>query len=92
MGLIEIIGYFSAALIGVSLLIISAKSLIGFIGDVQAGGAINWSFLLIFSGIAIAGIFVGSYFTSGIDEVKLKKGFGWFVLVMGVVMLIKELI
>ncbi|GAA5027036.1 UPF0721 transmembrane protein [Marivirga lumbricoides] len=77
--------------VGTSLLIIAVKSLIGFIGDVQAGGAINWIFLLTFSGIAIAGIFIGSYLSNKIDGAKLKKGFGWFVLIMGSFMIYKEL-
>lgn len=77
--------------VGTSLLIIAVKSLIGFIGDVQAGGAIDWVFLLVFSGIAVTGIFIGSYLSNKIDGVKLKKGFGWFVLIMGSLMIYKEL-
>lgn len=77
--------------IGTSLLIIAAKSLIGFIGDVQAGGAIDWVFLIIFTVIAAGGIFIGSYLSGLIDGQKLKKGFGWFVLIMGSFMIYKEL-
>ncbi len=77
--------------VGTSLLIIAAKSLIGFIGDIQADQPIDWTFLLIFSAISIVGIFAGSYLSNFIDGNKLKKGFGWFVLVMGSFMIIKEL-
>lgn len=77
--------------VGTSLLIIAAKSLIGFIGDIQAGEDINWLFLTVFSGIAVVGIILGSYFSNGINEKKLKKGFGWFVLAMGAFMIMKEL-
>lgn len=77
--------------IGTSLLIIAVKSLIGFIGDVQAGEPINWGFLGIFSAIAIVGIFLGSFLAHSIDGRKLKTGFGWFVLVMGSFMIVKEL-
>lgn len=77
--------------VGTSLLIIAAKSLIGFIGDIQAEMPIDWSFLTIFSAIAISGIFIGSYFSNSIDGAKLKKAFGWFVLVMGTFMIVKEL-
>ncbi|MEX2597731.1 MAG: sulfite exporter TauE/SafE family protein, partial [Salibacteraceae bacterium] len=76
--------------IGTSLLIISAKSLIGFLGDVS-NYIIDWEFLLIFSSIAIVGIFIGSFLSSKIDGQKLKSGFGWFVLIMGVLILIKEI-
>ena len=76
--------------VGTSLLIIAAKSLIGFIGDVQANEAIDWNFLLLFSGLSILGIVIGTYFSKSIDSAKLKKGFGWFVLVMGTFMIVKE--
>ena len=77
--------------VGTSLLIIAAKSLIGFIGDIQADQPIDWTFLLIFSSISVIGIFVGSYLSTFIEGAKLKKGFGWFVLVMGSFMIVKEL-
>ncbi|MCA6073563.1 sulfite exporter TauE/SafE family protein [Fulvivirga sedimenti] len=77
--------------VGTSLLIIAAKSLIGFIGDIQADQPIDWTFLMIFSSISIVGIFAGSYLSTFIDGNKLKKGFGWFVLVMGSFMIVKEL-
>jgi uncharacterized membrane protein YfcA len=77
--------------VGTSLLIIAAKSLIGFIGDIQSGGDIDWVFLAIFTVIAGAGIFIGTYLSNMIDGQKLKKGFGWFVLVMGSAMIYKEL-
>jgi hypothetical protein len=77
--------------VGTSLLIIAFKSLIGFIGDIQSGGDIDWTFLLIFTAIAGSGIFVGSYLSNMIDGQKLKKGFGWFVLIMGSTMIVKEL-
>ena len=77
--------------VGTSLLIIAAKSLIGFLGDIQADQPIDWAFLLIFSGISIVGIFIGSYLSNFIDGKKLKKAFGWFVLVMGLFMIVKEL-
>jgi len=77
--------------VGTSLLIIAVKSLFGFVGDLQSGVAVDWTFLSIFSGLAILGIFVGMYFAKQVDGAKLKKGFGYFVLVMGVFMVIKEL-
>lgn len=76
--------------IATSLLIIAIKSLIGFIGDVQ-NLEINWIFLLIFTGLSILGIFIGAYLNKFIDGQKLKKGFGWFVLVMGIYIIWKEI-
>ncbi len=77
--------------VATSLLIIAAKSLIGFIGDVQ-NLLIDWPFLLTFTGISIIGIFFGIYLSKHFDNKALKKAFGWFVLIMGIYIIIKELI
>lgn len=76
--------------VGTSLLIIAAKSLFGFIGDAQRL-EIEWGFLLIITALAIAGIFAGNLLSRKIAGNKLKAGFGWFVLIMGLLILIKEL-
>lgn len=76
--------------IGTSLLIIAVKSLIGFLGDV-VNYSIDWTFLLMFTGLAVAGIFAGTYLSTKIDGSKLKTGFGWFVLIIGIFVLAKEL-
>ena len=77
--------------VATSLMIISINSLIGFLGDVQTI-EIDWMFLLSFTGVAIVGIFLGLYLTNFIAGAKLKKGFGWFVLVMGVYIVLKEIL
>ena len=78
--------------VGTSLLIIAAKSLIGFIGDVQRyGDQLDWTRLLTVTAIAVFGIFIGIYLNTFIDGKKLKKGFGWFVLVMAVYIIGKQL-
>lgn len=76
--------------VGTSLLIIAVKSLIGFLGDVQ-NIEIEWGFLLAFTGVSIIGIFMGMYLSRFISGKKLKKGFGWFVLVMAIYIIYKEL-
>jgi uncharacterized membrane protein YfcA len=75
--------------VGTSLLIIAAKSLIGFTGDLS-NLAIDWTLLLSISAMAVIGIFIGNGLSRKIDGNKLKKGFGWFVLLMGLYILIKE--
>ena len=77
--------------IGTSLLIIAINSLIGFIGDVQ-NTIIDWTFLLIFTTISVAGIFIGLYIQQLINEKMLKKLFGVFVLIMAIFILYKELL
>ncbi len=76
--------------VATSLLIIAIKSLIGFIGDVE-NLEIDWTFLLAFTSLSIVGIFVGIFLNKFIDGKKLKKGFGWFVLLMGIYIIGKEL-
>ena len=77
--------------VGTSLLIIAAKSLIGFLGDLSTQ-TIDWQLLLIFTGLSIVGIFIGSALSKKINEKVLKTGFGWFVLVMGIYIITKELL
>lgn len=78
--------------VGTSLLIIATNSLIGFTGDVSENGSnMDWTFLLGITALAIVGIFIGNLLSKKIDGNKLKKGFGWFVLVMGIYIMIKEL-
>ena len=76
--------------VGTSLLIIAAKSLIGFTGDL-GNSTMNWTLLLSVSALAIAGIFLGDRLSKRIDGNQLKKGFGWFVLVMGLYIIIQQL-
>ena len=77
--------------VGTSLFIIAAKSLIGFIGDLQGSEIIDWKLLGIFTAFSVAGIFIGILLSKKIPGQKLKKGFGWFVLIMGIYIIIKEL-
>lgn len=78
--------------IGTSLLIISIKSLIGFGGDLYNAAAMDWSFLLIFTALAVIGIFIGTRLCRVVSSQKLKPAFGWFVLVMGLYIIVKELL
>jgi uncharacterized protein len=78
--------------IGTSLLIIAIKSLIGFTGDVQnVSTQIDWTLLGSFTAAAVVGIFIGTYLSKFIKAETLKRGFGWFVLVMAFYILTKEL-
>lgn len=76
--------------VGTSLLIIALNSLSGFAGDLGSAN-INWQFLLTITGIAVAGILVGTRLSRNIPGHKLKKGFGWLVLIMGIYIFIREI-
>jgi len=77
--------------VGTSLLIIAVKSLLGFIGDIQADQPIEWGFLLFFTALTIVGILAGTYFGKFVSAAKLRSSFGWFVLIMGLIILMEEL-
>ena len=76
--------------VGTSLLIIAAKSLIGFTGDLKHY-SMDWQLLLIVTVLAIGGIFFGNWLSHKIHGDRLKKWFGWFVLIMGIYIIVKEL-
>jgi uncharacterized membrane protein YfcA len=61
------------------------------LGDVSTQ-TIDWQLLLIFTSLSIVGIFIGSALSKKINDQVLKTGFGWFVLVMGIYIITKELL
>ncbi len=77
--------------VGTSLMIIAAKSLIGFSGDLVIGVNIDWLFLLIFTCFSTLGIGLGVFLSKFVNGGSLKKGFGYFVFVMALFVLTKEL-
>jgi uncharacterized membrane protein YfcA len=77
--------------IGTSLCIIALNSLVGFIGNIGHQN-IDWIMLMIISVICILGILIGSLLSTKVSSQKLKPAFGWFTLVVGIFVLIKETI
>lgn len=77
--------------IGTSLVIIFFNSLIGFFSSVNHV-KIDWNFLLSLSFIAIIGITIGTQLSKKINGEKLKPIFGWFILIMGVYIILKEIV
>lgn len=77
--------------VGTSLVIIAVNSLIGFSSSLFSI-PIEWTFLFTVVGIAIVGIIIGSYASTKINGATLKPAFGWFVLVMGVYIIVKEIV
>jgi len=76
--------------VGTSLIIVTINSLIGFMGDVQTLD-IEWAFLLTFTLISILGIILGVFLSKFVSGPKLKKSFGFFVLIMAIYIIFKEL-
>lgn len=75
--------------VGTSLLVIALNSLVGFTGNLNDNG-IDWLLLTTITVLAIAGILAGNYLNRKIPAGKLKKAFGWFVLAMGIYIMVRE--
>ena len=73
--------------VGTSLFIIAAKSALGFYKYLEVLRAetlnVNWELLAIFTVIGIIGSFVGGRLSRKIPQKSLKRGFGYFLIVMG---------
>ena len=75
--------------IATSLVIISIKSLVGFTGDLLHT-SVDWNFLSKIILLATAGIITGNYLNKKMEGAKLKKGFGYFVLIMSLIIFIEQ--
>jgi uncharacterized membrane protein YfcA len=64
----------------------SFAGLAGYLFSVQ----LDWPVVLAFTGMAIAGSFIGVRLAGIVPERALRKGFGWFVLAMGAFVFVQE--
>jgi hypothetical protein len=76
--------------VGTSLMVIAMKSFAGFAGYL-ATVQIDWTITLLVSAAAVVGSFGGAALASRVNPALLRKGFAWFVVVMGVFILVQEL-
>ncbi len=76
---------------GTSLMIIAMNSSIGFLGDLWNRPDKNWPLLLSAVAIATVGLFIGRRMAPHFTEKTLKKIFGWFVLILGSLILIEQI-
>ncbi|WP_420146797.1 sulfite exporter TauE/SafE family protein [Spirosoma sp.] len=76
--------------VATSVFIIAINSFVGFLGDIHHT-PLNWNFLLPFTGLSIIGIFTGMYLAQFVAPDKLRRGFGWFVLIVAMYMISKEI-
>jgi uncharacterized protein len=68
--------------VGTSLLVIAMKSATGFLGYLGQV-EVPWGFMTVFTGVAIIGIFGGTYLVQFVSQAALKRAFAVFLLVMG---------
>ncbi len=76
--------------VGTSLFIISLNSLSGFLGYINQF-TIPWSFLSVFILFTATGIIIGSFIVDYVSAAKLKKIFAIFLVIMGTIIIYKEL-
>lgn len=74
--------------IATSLLIISIKSLIGFLGDIQLSIAMDGWFLMGFTMVTIIGSVIGVQLNQKVSITWLRKAFAYLVFIVGINILI----
>ncbi|GAA3880480.1 hypothetical protein GCM10023084_36790 [Streptomyces lacrimifluminis] len=76
--------------VGTSLLVISMKSFAGLAGYLTSVH-IDWGFAALVTAIAVVGGLIGGLLAGRIPQDALRKSFGWFVAVMGVFVLGRQI-
>lgn len=81
--------------VGTSLVIIAIKSFAGFIGYLSVLESLNltidWQVIGIFSVIGVLGGWLGHKISAKVNQEQLKKGFAFFLILMGAFILYKNL-
>ena len=78
--------------IGTSLTIIAVQSLSGFAGAYRVGMAVDWPGLALLTSVAVIGMIAGLRLSPRFAAHQLRKGFGWFLLLAGAAIAIRELL
>jgi len=80
--------------VATSLVIIALKSYSGFYKYIdvlnQQNLELDWQTLMIVTGLGVAGSFAGAKIANRVPQGKLKKGFGYFLIVMGIYILARS--
>ncbi len=77
--------------VGTSLAIITANSLFGFAISLGTQ-VIDWRLLLSITALGAFGLLLGLKISSRFNESKLKQGFGYFVLIIGSLILVDQIL
>ncbi len=78
--------------IGTDLLIIAAKSLVGFVGEIQAVEGTDYSLVGLVTLLSLAGMVLGTHLNRLAPSPVLRVAFGWFVLLMGGYIVAREVL
>ena len=77
--------------VGSSAFMVGLTAAGGFAGHV-ASGHWDWKVSLIFAVAVFAGGQIGARLSIGVDRRKMKKGFGWFLFAIALVMCLKAVL
>jgi len=75
--------------VGTSLVVIAMKSFAGLAGYLSVV-EVDWALAVAFTAAAVAGSFAGARLSGLVPQDALRKGFGWFVVAMGVFVLAQQ--
>ncbi len=87
-----LMGFSMQEAVPTSLFIITVNSLTGFTADQYQFMASDWENLAKYLSPALLGMIIGLYIAKFIQGEKLKKSFGYFVLIVGIMIFAKEFI
>ncbi len=90
--LIALFGFSMKEAIGTSLAIITINSLLGFSGDLHHGITLDWQLLGLFLLMTLSGVIIGSKLSQQINGQKLKAGFAYFTLTIGILIFSDQLL
>ena len=80
--------------VGTSLGLITVNCVFGLIGYLSAGGEgaarVDWTTVGVFAAVGIVGATAGQFVSGRVDQKALKRMFGWFVLALGIWMIMRE--
>ena len=77
------------AAVGTSLLVIAMNSAAGLAGHLTAV-PVDWALTGAITAAAVLGSLAGARLLTRVSAEKLRRGFGWFVLIMGAFVLVQE--
>lgn len=89
--LVLLLGMPMQTAIGTSLAIVAANSLFGFAISLS-NYVVSWELLLSITFLGILGLVIGQSIVSSFDDNRLKQIFGYFVLIIGFVILLQQLL
>lgn len=84
--LVLLAGLPMAPAVGTSLVVLTMQSLAGFLGYLSVV-SLDWTLTATVSSLAVVGSLLGSRVAGLVPEQRLRRAFGWFVLVLGAFML-----